>query len=195
MKASSLAWITGSLITACALGGACTYNTYVIEPSGSSTGSGGGSTSSASSSGSTGSGGSGGSTSSSSSGGGGASSSSSGGGGGCTTDADNDGFIAQACGGNDCADNDGAAHPMQMGWFTDPIKGTMSFDFDCNKSTAFEYTDVLTCTSAFDCDVKTVKWVSAVPMCGAMGAYGVCATDAVLGCKKVTQGTRPQGCH
>src|SRR5262249_51272979 len=143
--------VVGLLAAGAVAGGACTYNTYIVQPTGAG-GDGGGTSKSS------------GSTSSGSGGASAASSSSSGMCDGGMCDEDCDGEKSKACGGNDCADNDDRAHPGQSMFFPTPINGTTSYDFNCNGAKDYGITGVLLC-DAVNCDQQTVKWLNVVPDC------------------------------
>jgi len=59
-------------------------------------------------------------------------------------DQDGDGYKNAMCGGNDCCDTDGKAHPGQTGWFT-VQDHCSSFDYDCDGKEEHEYPASLTC--------------------------------------------------
>lgn len=193
MKTPHLIGILGGLLAAAVVaGGACTYETYNIPLS--SSGSGGGASSASKATGSNASASSTGSMTTSSSSGMGSAASSSGSS-MCSTDADVDTYIAVACGGKDCDDGDTQAHPGQAMFFPMATKGTKNFDYNCDGKEEAEFVDVLTCTSALDCDQMTQKWMNGpLPACGVSAAYGICETVG-LGCGKKLLGTRQQACR
>jgi hypothetical protein len=118
-----------------------------------------------------------------------------GGGGGCPVDADQDGFTSIACGGKDCVDDEKLAYPGQVMWFSTPIPGTSSYDYNCSGAAEAQYIDVLSCLDIFNCDTNTKKWATgALPKCGVVANYGVCQMSGVQ-CVSIVIGTRAQGCH
>jgi hypothetical protein len=181
MKTSYLAGIGGGLLVIAALGGACTPKERNLGTGGAggmaSSSSSGDGMATSSNSGMSGAGGAASSSSSSS-----AASSSS----GCA-DADGDGYTSKACGGNDCNDSDKQAHPGQTLFFTMPMSGTMSFDYNCDgvETPEFQY---VKCVSP--CMTKTNVFLTDAA-CGQIGTFGDC--NAL--CQSSNLTTKTRACH
>ncbi len=93
---------------------------------------------------------------------------------------------------SDCDDDLKDVHPNQTSYFKDPISGTKSFDYNCDKKAEAQYP---TATVA-KCALKGGKcvgggWLLLVPGCGAPGFYMDCVKKGSKpndGCKEVVKG-------
>lgn len=108
---------------------------------------------------------------------GGATTTSTGGAGGaCDTDADDDGHVSIACGGDDCDDTDNRAYPGQTQGFGTPRNGGGSgdedYDFNCSG------TNTLFLTTMSSCGVCVVAgtWCKEAVECGVEVVIYSCET-------------------
>lgn len=96
--------------------------------------------------------------------------------------------------GGDCDDKDPSAHPGQLQYFTVPTKGTMSFDYDCDKLEQQAYPALASCTLSGGKCVGD-GWQTAVPACGQQGKLVTCHRQSGgQGCAQ-TVASAVQGCH
>jgi hypothetical protein len=116
-----------------------------------------------------------------------------GGAGGMSCDADGDGALAIACGGDDCDDGDARVHPGQMSFFTTPAAGG-GYDFDCN-GTEEHQLGAVTCGALpiVNCD-SSHTGLEIDLGCGETGAWGQCAAN-LTSCQFKQTGQRTQGCR
>jgi hypothetical protein len=85
------------------------------------------------------------------------------------------GYAAQ---GGDCDDGDPAAHPKQTAFFTQPTKGTKSFDYNCDNVNERQYPAQESCV--FDAASNSCKgdgWLVLVPGCGQAGMLVKCTLE------------------
>ena len=111
--------------------------------------------------------------------------------GGPACDLDEDGFLAMgACGGTDCCDYDGRAHPGDTDFFaTQDACGSFDYDCDGQDSTQFPIAD---CSlHGFSCGANGFDKVS--PPCGTSATYDTCKYE-VFSCSS-TQGAQIQACR
>jgi hypothetical protein len=114
-----------------------------------------------------------------------ATTSTAGGAGGCC-DCDHDGVpAAGVCGGTDCDDHDGRAHPGQTMYFGTPASDpAVGFDFDCNGTTE-RNPDLLTTVNCgaigLPCAAGTGFLAQVPPACGESAPWGSCMQNG-LGC-------------
>jgi len=72
----------------------------------------------------------------------------------------------------DCADSDEDVYPGQTGFFTQPVSGTQSYDYDCDGTEEPEDATVADCANAGPA-CKGEGWAS-LPGCGQSGTWVVC---------------------
>jgi hypothetical protein len=96
--------------------------------------------------------------------------------GGDPCDLDEDGFRATGeCGGDDCCDFDGRAHPGETSYF-ETTDACGSFDFDCNGKDDPQYTGVASCALGFfQCNGEGFD--KTPPACGQSATYDACQYD------------------
>jgi hypothetical protein len=97
------------------------------------------------------------------------------------TDDDGDGFTENQ---GDCNDNNLYVFPTQTNYFTLPIYGSTSFDYNCSGSIEYQYPNLSKSTLYL-----TSGWVDIVPACGMSGTYetfsgtGSTLSTRIQGCK------------
>jgi hypothetical protein len=122
----------------------------------------------------------------------------------CTTDADHDGFLSAACGGNDCDDSNGAVFPGQVNYF-DAVSPKGNYDYNCNsvpeKDPALnKYSVCSGLLSLGGCNLTTDTYVSGSagtpPACGVAAAWGKCVKVSLnLSCGVGTTTQVKMACH
>ncbi len=130
-------------------------------------------------------------------------------GGGCSSDVDEDGDIAAACGGTDCDDDDDGqtnelfgcggtdcddgddrAFEGQTEYFTTPSLGLGLWDFDCSRSTEYQFAYEQNGLCVVDCRREWIE--TSDVLCGGMVNVHFC--DGGL-CGTETLEPRQQACH
>jgi hypothetical protein len=120
-------------------------------------------------------------------------------------DQDEDGFIAKACGGNDCCDTDKRANIEQTGFFS-YADACGSFDWNCDGQATPKYLADLACpldvwglgcfTSCEGGAKCTAGFIGAAPDCGFVGPYGECEQDPIpIACQPTQTLLQTQMCH
>jgi hypothetical protein len=111
--------------------------------------------------------------------------------GGDPCDLDQDGFraVGQACGGTDCCDTDGRAHPGETSFFTS-ADACGSFDYDCNGSDDSEFAIVNCTLGFFACNGS--GFAALPPACGVVATFDTC--NLTVGCT-TAQSQVAQGCR
>lgn len=93
----------------------------------------------------------------------------------CTTDKDNDGHIARACGGDDCNDDDPLVHPGQA-FVSEVPKSPNIGDWNCDGTVTKEHASGVSC-QFFTCGQQ--KGFTGSPPCGTEGDYITCKLDGI----------------
>lgn len=106
-------------------------------------------------------------------------------------DRDRDGFRdkSDACGGDDCDDDDDRAHP-DAGFTSTPATTTTNGDFDCDGVVTRQFKENVSCALLGDC---TLQGFSGNPPCGVASEYIQCK-GTNLNCSIGTSEIRTQGC-
>jgi hypothetical protein len=119
----------------------------------------------------------------------------------CTTDFDNDGYIAKACGGNDCDDTDFDAKPGQTA-FPQDARNSGGYDYNCDNVITKDPTlnRTVNCGVVFSaCPTTAQGYFGAnaadVPQCGAAASWGTCVKSGGLLCEKVPVASVKMGCR
>jgi hypothetical protein len=112
-------------------------------------------------------------------------------------DCDDDGYLAEACQGDDCGDNDGRVHPGQEKYF-DTASPTVGFDYDCSTKTerdpALNVAVQCAGLSVIACEQVSQGFIGAVPACGVLGDWGTCRTQG-LACEPDVYEQRRMRCR
>jgi hypothetical protein len=125
-------------------------------------------------------------------------------------DQDGDGYKNAMCGGNDCCDTDGNAHPGQTGWYAQQ-DACKSFDYDCDGKEEHEYPASLACGYVWSlgcipscsgtscvCGGKACStgYVGPDPGCGVAAEYDQCQPANAFSCTpKAIAPSQAQACH
>lgn len=115
-------------------------------------------------------------------------------------DDDGDGYGPGTLCGGDCNDNVADASPEQVYFFTYPIPGTSSYDWNCDGVQEKRIqTSIDRCpTTWLGCDVPALRWYRSVPACGQSGQIISCIwIDDELGtyCKFIRLYDDTQACR
>jgi hypothetical protein len=112
-------------------------------------------------------------------------------------DCDHDGYLAEACAGDDCDDEDGRVHPDQQKYF-DTASPTVGFDFDCSTTTDRDpaLNVVVQCAglSLLACEQALQGFIGAMPACGEVGDWGTCRANGLV-CEPDIYEQRRMRCH
>jgi hypothetical protein len=116
-------------------------------------------------------------------------------------DRDEDGSESEACGGEDCDDNDPDVHPEQTRYFVTPNE-SVGFDYNCSGPIERDPSEPsLSCSLELaQCDPTAQGFMGeTLPECGKQGDWGQCAQVQVVGlpgmCSAQKLETRRAGCH
>lgn len=98
-------------------------------------------------------------------------------------DVDGDGATSEACGGDDCDDQDADVHPGQERYFTEASE-RRGFDYDCDGVISRPPSEVqLSCALELaQCDTELQGFFGdALPPCGELGDWGGCVVEELVG--------------
>jgi hypothetical protein len=98
-------------------------------------------------------------------------------------DADGDGATGEACGGDDCDDEDAEVYPGQERYFTEASE-RRGFDYDCDGIISRPPSEVqLSCALELaQCDTELQGFFGdALPPCGELGDWGGCVVEEIVG--------------
>lgn len=86
----------------------------------------------------------------------------------------------------DCRDSNATVRPSQTSYYTTPISGSTSYDYNCDGTSERRYPDPLSgstsCTLSRGACVGASGWTGSVPACGANGQYSLCLPNCLFGC-------------
>ena len=107
----------------------------------------------------------------------------------------------------DCRDTNATVRPSQTTYYSTPITGSTSYDYNCDGTNEKRYPDqssgvlsTASCTLSRGGCVGLSGWTTAAsPACGATGQYSTCLPNCILGCTPTscirTMATRTQSCR
>lgn len=100
------------------------------------------------------------------------------------------GYVAKS---GDCNDSSSSVHPGQTKYFSTPIAGSQSYDYDCNQREDREHASNVSCSKS-PCGGEGWSATVAVPGCGASAAWATCQKDGP-DCKPLDGAARTQACR
>lgn len=106
----------------------------------------------------------------------------------CCVDADVDQY--STCTG-DCNDGNKDVHPNQAAFFTAPIPGSSSYDYNCSNTEEKQWPNPVNCQVSGSTCVGD-GWTGGVPACGQNGTWAACSKQ---GSCVTTPSTKQQACH
>jgi hypothetical protein len=114
--------------------------------------------------------------------------------GGSMCDKDSDGYLATgACGGNDCCDTDGNAHPNQASFYAQ-LDACGSYDYNCNGKEDEEW-GVFSCSVSLGTCTPTPGFISGPPGCGVTQPWTGTCQYLVTSCSAGSTSPQAQACN